>query len=247
MNPDRPVKSALILILTGAVLGIGSNILHPHPLPWKPVKRTMATLEDEQAKAGTPSEAVNPGASGGTDDAADPAGEPSDTTPNASPGAATEQSPGSTPASESSQSVPSFKPMKDGFGGREAVPKTDLYSDIPESEYPVEVHTAKAKSLYDRGGLLVLDARDASEYADGHIKGAVEANADEVVGDLAWMEKTAADPRPILVYCDGGDCELSMDLGFAIAQAGHRRVLVYKDGYPAWKDAGYPVDTGDTP
>ena len=143
--------------------------------------------------------------------------------------------------------APAFKPMKDGFGRAEAVPKTDLYADVPGSEYPVEVRIAKAKQLYDRGGLLVLDSREHAEYVEGHIMGAVLADADKVVADLEWMETTAADPRPILVYCDGGDCELSLDLGFEIARAGHRKVLVFVDGYPAWEEAGYPVATGDTP
>jgi rhodanese-related sulfurtransferase len=234
MNPERPFRNALLLVLVGAALGIGSNVLHPNPIPWKPVKRTMATLDDPAGG--------NPGAPGtaGQAEAAehDVSGDPP------SEG----ESPAAAPAEKTGgPAAPDFKPMKDGFGGAEAVPKTDLYADLPESEFPVEVHTAKAKELYDRGGLLVLDARERSEYEEGHIAGAVNADADKVVADLPWMEKTAADPRPILVYCDGGDCELSMDLGFEIARTGHRRVLVYQDGFPAWKDAGYPVDTGDTP
>ena len=51
----------------------------------------------------------------------------------------------------------------------------------------------------------------------------------------------------LLVYCGGGDCELSLDLGFALSQAGHRRVLIFEEGYTAWEEAGYPTRTGDAP
>ena len=139
-------------------------------------------------------------------------------------------------------------PVEGGPAAKPAAePADDRYADVPESEFPAEVHLTQAKTLYDRGGLLVLDARETGEYALGHIKGALAAPADDMMGDVDWLDRMAKDPRPIMVYCDGGDCELSMNLGFELSLSGHRRVLVFMDGYPAWKDAGYPVETGDTP
>jgi len=244
MNPERPLKNALILVLVGAALGIGSNVLHPHPIPWKPEKKQTVTLEDDAT--GNPAETGTPADGGDMDGNGAMAGTPTEDAPaDPADGGDLADAPGNT--AQKAPAVPDFKPMKTGFGRGEDVPKTDLYADIPQSEFPIEISTGKAKAFYDRGGLLVLDAREREEYEEGHIKGAVHADADKVVADMAWLEKTAADPRPILVYCDGGDCELSLDLGFEITRAGHHRVLVYKDGYPAWVEAGYPVETGDTP
>jgi rhodanese-related sulfurtransferase len=121
----------------------------------------------------------------------------------------------------------------------------ELYADIPSSEFPIEVTLDEGKAFWDRGGLLVLDAREADEYGEGHIQGAELAPMDLVVGDLEWLDRMAAEPRPIMVYCGGGDCELSLDLAFAINETGHRRVMVLTDGYPAWEEAGYPVVKGD--
>jgi rhodanese-related sulfurtransferase len=130
----------------------------------------------------------------------------------------------------------------------ESPPATaDAFGDIPESEYPIEIGLAKTKELYDRGGLVILDARETEEYAEGHLRGAQSAPGDVVAGDLAWLERMSQEPRPILVYCGGGDCELSINLGFELTRSGHRRVLVFKDGFPPWKDAGYPVDEGAAP
>jgi rhodanese-related sulfurtransferase len=123
----------------------------------------------------------------------------------------------------------------------------NLYADIPESEFPIEIRGPEAKRFYDRGGLLVLDAREQVEYEEGHIRGALCAPVDDVVADLEWLDRTAADPRPIMAYCGGGDCEISLDLALEITRAGHRRVLVLLDGYGGWKEAGYPVSRGEAP
>jgi len=136
-----------------------------------------------------------------------------------------------------------------GTNGQDVPPPAGkgTYDDLDESEFPREISLARAKSFYDRGGLLVLDARDRTEYAMGHIKGAVFTPHDEKVADVAWLDEMARKPNPILIYCDGGDCELSLNLGFAIAESGHRKVMVLTEGYPAWEDAGYPTATGDLP
>lgn len=120
-------------------------------------------------------------------------------------------------------------------------------SGIPESEFPITVSLEKSKELYDGGFLTVLDARELHEYEEGHIKGAIPAPYDDVGGDPDWLEEMAAKKTVFLIYCGGGDCELSINLGFAISQAGHRRVCVFEEGYPAWKEAGFPVATGAQP
>jgi rhodanese-related sulfurtransferase len=136
--------------------------------------------------------------------------------------------------------VPSTADVQPPAGG-------NLYTDIPEADLPITVSLEKAKAFYDRRGLLVLDARDMEEYGEGHIQGAEAAPYDDKVADTDWLEKTAADPRPILVYCTGGECELSHDLADEILRTGHRRVMVMTAGYVDWEDAGYPTATGVTP
>lgn len=222
-----------MLVVVGAVLGIGYNLVHPHPLPWKGQKMVKVTLDEAAAESH--------GAAPGTDAVAP---EPAEAA--RGPESGTASAPAETPAPTEDPSPRSEREFKPTDPVMDKV-KADAYSDIPESEYPIEIHLDKAKEFYDRGGLLVLDARDLSEYEEGHITGAQSAPTDQMMADLDWMEATAKDPRPIMVYCSGGDCELSMTLGFEIAHTGHRRVLVFEDGYPAWQEAGYPTSTGDKP
>ena len=53
--------------------------------------------------------------------------------------------------------------------------------------------------------------------------------------------------RPIVVYCGGGACELSINLSRVLIEGGKRRVLIYEAGYPEWESAGYPVAKGPNP
>jgi rhodanese-related sulfurtransferase len=126
-------------------------------------------------------------------------------------------------------------------------PAPDPYPDLPASEFPIEANLAQAAALYARGGLLVLDAREPEEFAEGHIRGAVSTPYNVLAGDPEGFARIAGDPRPILAYCGGGNCEVSMDLAFEILRAGHSRVLVLMDGFPAWEEGGHPVSRGETP
>jgi rhodanese-related sulfurtransferase len=128
-----------------------------------------------------------------------------------------------------------------------APPATNAYPDIPESEDPIKINLTQTKKFFDRGGVVILDARDPEEYSEGHISGALSAPTDTKMGDIEWLQKMAKDPRPIICYCSGGDCELSIELATELTRTGHRRVLVFEDGFPAWQSAGYPVQQGNAP
>jgi rhodanese-related sulfurtransferase len=224
MFSQQTLRGVLVLVLVGIGLGIGYNLASPTKVPWKAKERKAQTLEatpflQEEATpvVETPSEPEPSNA---------PLTDPG--TAGSSPAQVAEQNP--SPAASENSETPA-----------------DLYADIPESEFPREISLAQAKAFYDRGGLMVLDSREAEDYAMGHIKDAVHAPHDERVGDVEWLDSMAAKPEPFLIYCDGGTCELSLNLGFAICESGHRKVLILKDGYPAWEDAGYPTSTGNLP
>ncbi len=122
--------------------------------------------------------------------------------------------------------------------------KPDRFSDIPSAEFPIEVDLDRTRSLFDRG-IILLDARDKEEFLEGHIRGARSTPYNAIAGDLELMEELASHPEPVLVYCGGGNCELSMDLAFELISNGHSRVLVFMGGYAAWDEAGYPVQRGE--
>ena len=119
--------------------------------------------------------------------------------------------------------------------------------DVPDLARPMQVQLSKVKEFFDAKAATFIDARDAEEYAAGHIPGAVNVPGEQATTDPARLEAFDPQGKPIIVYCGGGTCELSMSLGFALVAAGKHKVLVYMGGWPEWTTAGYPVATGPTP
>jgi rhodanese-related sulfurtransferase len=117
---------------------------------------------------------------------------------------------------------------------------------VPDLDKPIEVKLENVKKFFDAGpaAAAIVDARGPSEYAEGHVQGAVNVPYDDVVAKPELLAPYKKLGKVIITYCSGGDCEESKDLAKAMIDAGIRKVLVFTDGYPAWKAAGYPIETG---
>lgn len=113
---------------------------------------------------------------------------------------------------------------------------------IPDVEGPLRVPRDLVSKLVAARAALVVDAREAVEFAAGHIPGAINVPYDEAVRDPSRVEHLDAGGRPTIVYCSGGDCEASRMLAeMMVRDFGRRRVLVFEGGYPEWAAAGEPV------
>ena len=101
-------------------------------------------------------------------------------------------------------------------------------------------------------GAVVIDVRVASEYADGHIKGAMsvpyreksdkavtfDASQDEFnVGKLPPAKDAA-----IVLYCNGPECWKSFKASTAAIKAGYTNIYWYREGFPDWKSKGLPSE-----
>lgn len=102
-----------------------------------------------------------------------------------------------------------------------------------------EAHETKAA--------LFIDARLPQEYQAGHIKGAISIPYDQREAHLQALRKMAGPQQRIIVYCDGQECGQSKKLSGYLIQQGWRNVQVFRDGFPAWQEAGLEVSVGDKP
>ncbi|WP_373499920.1 rhodanese-like domain-containing protein [Desulfococcus sp.] len=102
----------------------------------------------------------------------------------------------------------------------------------------------EARGLFARRDVLFVDARPESEYAEGHIQGALSIPSQEA--DDYFME--AADrlsaAKAIITYCDGENCELSHDLALFLKEMGVENVRVLVNGWTVWHEAGLPTEGG---
>ena len=119
--------------------------------------------------------------------------------------------------------------------------------DVPDLGRPMQIQIAQVQAFVQAKAATIIDARDSGEYVVGHIPGAINLPHDQVITDPERLEKLDAGGKPIIVYCGGGTCELSMNLGFALVNAGQKKVLVYMGGWPEWQTSGNPVAMGPTP
>jgi rhodanese-related sulfurtransferase len=110
---------------------------------------------------------------------------------------------------------------------------------------PQNIKLDFAKILYDKNALFI-DGRTAEEFNAGHIKNAINlpytnfANKPEEE-KIEIMKKYNKDGI-IVCYCDGGSCDISIDLAYEIAKLGFNSVNIYLGGFKEWKDSGYPTN-----
>ena len=80
--------------------------------------------------------------------------------------------------------------------------------------------------------MLVIDARDAGQFAKGHIPGAINMDWRQVLAKRNEIPKI----KPVLVYCNTG--ALSAQAGFALRVAGWENVRILQGGMEEWKAKG---------
>ena len=78
-----------------------------------------------------------------------------------------------------------------------------------------------------------VDARKAEEYAEGHIGNAVNIFTPEHEEHLPEMLTWPRD-KLYVVYCGGGNCDLSIELAEVMTGFGFENVYVYKGGTTEW-------------
>ncbi|WP_254510442.1 rhodanese-like domain-containing protein [Anatilimnocola floriformis] len=87
-------------------------------------------------------------------------------------------------------------------------------------------------------GVLIIDTREADEFAAGHAVGAIHLSKGVV--ELK-IEPTVPDTAtPVICYCGGGyRSALVVD---NLQKMGYTNVQSLAGGYKAWKAAGLPVE-----
>ena len=211
------------IVLTGVALGVGYNAL---ALAGKPA-RGLAWIKQEIVVPELPSVTTSP-APIVQQPPADPVSDDADAaearTPPAPPAEDDDERATSTPVEQPTEAEAPY---------------------VPDTGGPFRVGLDNAKRFFDARGARFIDARDPPEFAEGHIAGAINMPHEQVITDSDRLSAVDSGGRAIITYCGGGSCEVSISLAEALVhQAGKSKVLVFIDGYPAWAEAGYPIERG---
>lgn len=112
----------------------------------------------------------------------------------------------------------------------------EIVNDAKTRIEEVTVDNVKTRLDTDEDFFLI-DVREESEYAAGHLpkalhlsKGIIERDIEKVIADI---------DAQIVLYCGGGyRSAMSAD---NLKKMGYRNVLSMDGGYRSWREAGYPV------
>jgi rhodanese-related sulfurtransferase len=88
---------------------------------------------------------------------------------------------------------------------------------------------------------LFVDVRSQKAWDVGRIADSVLLDIKLNYTDknlLAEMKKT----DPAIIYCNGKTCLRSAKGAMLAVKWGFTNIYYYRDGYPAWKKAGFPVE-----
>ena len=107
-------------------------------------------------------------------------------------------------------------------------------------EGATSVDVVKAKALFDEG-VLFVDVRSDKDWNAGRMPDAVHIELKKVFTEESLSKEIGKD-EPMVIYCNGEKCLRSSDAVAKAVSWGFKKINYYRDGFPAWKKAGYPVE-----
>lgn len=128
----------------------------------------------------------------------------------------------------------------------------EVFSALPVEETTEEGGDAGPKALdlsqaldfFEGGGAVFVDARMPDEFIAGHIPGAFNLPYDDLESHLDVLNYLP-DDSPVITYCDGSECALSLELADELTAMGFGQVRVFFGGWEQWIEAGHPAEEGE--
>ncbi len=102
------------------------------------------------------------------------------------------------------------------------------------------IDTAKARELFDRE-VTFVDTRKDSDWEAGRIPGAIHLDVKKTLSPET-LEAEVKKDEPVVFYCNGKSCMRSSKASAKAVSWGWSKVYYYRDGFPAWKAAGNPIE-----
>ncbi len=115
-------------------------------------------------------------------------------------------------------------------------PTAATSSEIDLATLPALVDPQTANLLRERDDVLLIDVREPSEYAAGHIPGITLIPMGEIPNRLADIPKD----KTVIVSCQSG--RRSSQIASFLQEQGFTNLHDLDGGFSAWERAGLPVE-----
>ncbi len=118
---------------------------------------------------------------------------------------------------------------------------SELVKATPESVAgATTVDASQAKALFDEEAAFV-DLRKENMWNSGRIPGAIWLDFKTAFSAEALVAEVGKDEK-VVFYCSGVRCPRSSKAAIKAVEWGYSQVYYFRDGFPAWKNAKYPVE-----
>ncbi|MGE5431579.1 MAG: rhodanese-like domain-containing protein [Syntrophomonadaceae bacterium] len=104
---------------------------------------------------------------------------------------------------------------------------------------PKHISLKEALKLHEANATFI-DARAYEDYQKGHIENAINIPYYEF-DKYQKLLKTIPKDEPLVSYCEGSDCDLSIMLGNKLASMGYDKIFIFFGGWSSWAEAKYPM------
>lgn len=106
---------------------------------------------------------------------------------------------------------------------------------------PQMISSDEVWSLFQTQSALFVDSRHDFDFRAGHIKGAVNAPLKDFEFAKSPLKDVLKD-RLLVIYCDGAECNSSIELAVKLTKEGFKNVRVSFGGWREWLEANHPTE-----
>ncbi len=103
------------------------------------------------------------------------------------------------------------------------------------------VEPDEAQRLWEERSVIFVDVRDTSDYVEAHIPGSISLPYHEFTTAYPLIREQFPEHEPILIYCYGSECGLSMRVAKRLVPMGYEKLIVLSGGIIAWRNAGHQL------
>lgn len=215
-TPASPSRGSLffressVFVICAIVLAIGFNMANPKRISWIKPEFQRVQANDEDLRKYLP-----------------PPPPPAATTISQAP------PPGGT--GTELRKPEQTKVQQSPTGSQQQLPQvTSKPTFTPEPGIVREIGYDAFMRFLQSGSYYLIDARGPEKFAEAHIKGATNFFGGEVESRIPDILRSVPKDRVILIYCDGGECELSHHVAEILKNFGYGPMFIYTGGWAEW-------------
>ncbi len=101
-----------------------------------------------------------------------------------------------------------------------------------------------ALERFKAGQSVFVDARSTSDYATGHVAGAVSIPFDSFEEYFSSLAGLLDSGKELVVYCTNRECDDALLLASELQSMGCSNLVLYIDGFELWQKQDGPVERG---